>query len=117
MVRAATAENSDNLVASAKSLDSGAMMSAGAPWARSALSRPPAESDSGSAKWATDDGRSPALVRMPTVSIAPASAAPSAEPTCRMVDWVAEACPDSDSGMSPSTSDVSCAEARPRPRP
>ena len=50
-------------------------------------------------------------------STVPRIAIPSAEPTCREVDCVPEACPLCATGTSASTTPVSCAVARPTPKP
>mgnify|MGYP007023784922 CR=1 FL=1 len=47
----------------------------------------------------------------------PETAAPSAEPTWRTVLWVAEARPELFTEISLSTVPVSCAEAKPKPKP
>ena len=57
---------------------------------------------------------------MPAVEVnktVPRIAMPSAEPTCRAVDWVPEPCPDNCTGTSCKITPVSWAVASPTPNP
>ena len=55
--------------------------------------------------------------RAPAARVAPRIAIPSAEPTCREVDWMPDPWPERSVGMSARITLVSCAVARPMPKP